>query len=100
MARGERHQGLRPHRTSAAPDRTCDPKERGERGTALEAAPHVKAAERMGEMGKVLWHTVMSLDELIAGQDDDMDWVFGIDGGSGETAAAWKANGASGKAPF
>ena len=42
----------------------------------------------MGEMGKLLWHTVMSLDGFIAGRDDDMDWVFGIDGGSGETAAA------------
>jgi dihydrofolate reductase len=42
----------------------------------------------MGEMGRVLWHTVMSLDGFVAGRDDDMDWIFGIDGGSGETAAA------------
>jgi hypothetical protein len=29
----------------------------------------------MSEMGKVLWHTVMSLDGFIAGRDDDMAWV-------------------------
>jgi dihydrofolate reductase len=38
-------------------------------------------------MGKVLWHTPLSLDGFIAGPDDDMGWVFGVDGGSGETAA-------------
>lgn len=48
----------------------------------------MNATEGMGVMGKVLWHTVMSLDGFIAGRDDDMGWVFGIDGGSGETAAA------------
>ena len=37
-------------------------------------------------MGKVLWHTMMSLDGFIAGPDDDMRWVFGVDGGAGETA--------------
>jgi dihydrofolate reductase len=37
-------------------------------------------------MGKVLWHTPMSLDGFIAGPDDDMGWVFEVDGGSGETA--------------
>src|SRR5919201_3432683 len=31
-------------------------------------------------MGKVLWHTMMSLDGFIAGPDDDMSWVFGLDG--------------------
>lgn len=38
-------------------------------------------------MGKLIWNTVMSLDGFIAGPDDDMTWVFGVDGGSGETAA-------------
>jgi len=38
-------------------------------------------------MEKLIWHTVMSLDGYIAGRDDDMDWVFGVDGGSGETVA-------------
>lgn len=38
-------------------------------------------------MSKVIWHAVMSLDGFIAGPDDDMQWVFGVDGGSGETAA-------------
>jgi dihydrofolate reductase len=38
-------------------------------------------------MGKVLWHTMMSLDGFVAGPDDDMGWVFGVDGGAGETAA-------------
>jgi len=28
-------------------------------------------------MGKVLWHTMVSLDGFIAGPDDDMQWVFG-----------------------
>jgi dihydrofolate reductase len=37
-------------------------------------------------MGKVLWHTPLSLDGFIAGPDDDMRWVFGVDGGSGQTA--------------
>ena len=37
-------------------------------------------------MGKVLWHTMMSLDGFIAGRNDDMDWVFGLDGGDGQTA--------------
>ena len=35
--------------------------------------------------GKVLWHTMMSLDGFIAGPDDDMGWVFGVDGGPGQT---------------
>ena len=39
-------------------------------------------------MGRVLWHLVMSLDGFTAGGDDDMEWIFGIDGGSGGTAAA------------
>src|SRR5262249_62332187 len=37
-------------------------------------------------MGKVLWHTMLSLDGYIAGPDDDMRWVFGVDGGPGQTA--------------
>jgi|SRR5215471_18135462 len=37
-------------------------------------------------MGKVLWHTMLSLDGFIAGPGDDMGWVFGVDGGSGQTA--------------
>jgi dihydrofolate reductase len=36
--------------------------------------------------GKVIWHTMMSLDGFIAGPSDDMQWVFGVDGGDGETA--------------
>jgi dihydrofolate reductase len=38
-------------------------------------------------MQKLIWHTPMSLDGCIAGRDDDMDWIFGIDGGSAETVA-------------
>ena len=38
-------------------------------------------------VGKLLWHTMMSLDGFIAGPDDDMDWVFGVDGGEGGTVA-------------
>jgi dihydrofolate reductase len=37
-------------------------------------------------MGKVLLHTPLSLDGFIAGPDDDMGWVFDVDGGSGQTA--------------
>ena len=36
-------------------------------------------------MSKVLWHTMMSLDGFIAGPNDDMQWVFGVDGGAGQT---------------
>jgi dihydrofolate reductase len=36
-------------------------------------------------VGKVLWHTMMSLDGFIAGPNDDMSWAFGLDAGSGET---------------
>ncbi len=36
-------------------------------------------------MGKVLWHTPLSLDGFIAGPDDDMRWIFDVDGGSGQT---------------
>jgi dihydrofolate reductase len=37
-------------------------------------------------MGKVLWHTMMSLDGFIAGPNDDMQWVFDIAGGPSQTA--------------
>ncbi len=37
-------------------------------------------------MGKVLWHTPLSLDGFIAGPDDDMGWLFDVDGGSGQSA--------------
>jgi dihydrofolate reductase len=36
-------------------------------------------------MGKVLWHTMMSLDGFISGPNDDMQWAFGVDGGAGQT---------------
>lgn len=36
-------------------------------------------------MGKLIWHTMMSLDGFIAGPNDDMSWVFGVESGSGET---------------
>jgi dihydrofolate reductase len=36
-------------------------------------------------MGKLLWHTMMSLDGFIAGPNDDMSWAFGVGAGSGET---------------
>ncbi len=36
-------------------------------------------------MGKLLWHTMMSLDGFIAGPDGDMSWVFGTAAGSRET---------------
>jgi dihydrofolate reductase len=38
-------------------------------------------------MSKLLWHTMMSLDGFVSGPDDDMDWVFEVDGGDGGTAA-------------
>jgi dihydrofolate reductase len=45
--------------------------------------------ERKGHaMDKVLWHTVMSLDGFVAGPDDEMGWVFGVDGGEGRTVDA------------
>jgi dihydrofolate reductase len=36
-------------------------------------------------VGKLLWHTMTSLDGFIAGPNDDMSWVFGVDAGSSET---------------
>ena len=36
-------------------------------------------------MGKVLWHTMMSLDGFIAGPNDEMEWMSGVDGGEGRT---------------
>jgi dihydrofolate reductase len=36
-------------------------------------------------MGKVLWNTVLSLDGFVAGPDDDMGWVFDVDGGPSRT---------------
>ena len=36
-------------------------------------------------MGKLLWHTMMSLDGFIAGPNDDMSWAFGMDAGSRDT---------------
>jgi dihydrofolate reductase len=38
-------------------------------------------------MGQVRWHTMMSLDGFTAGPDDDMQWVFSVDGGDGGIAA-------------
>jgi dihydrofolate reductase len=32
-------------------------------------------------MGRLLWHTMMSLDGFIAGPDDDMQWAFGVEAG-------------------
>lgn len=37
-------------------------------------------------LGRILWHTMLSLDGYIAGHDDDMQWVFGVDDGGGGTA--------------
>src|SRR3954466_11463335 len=41
--------------------------------------------ERSSGVGKLIWHTMMSLDGFIAGPNDDMSWAFGMDAGSGET---------------
>ena len=41
---------------------------------------------RCMRMDKVLWNTMMSLDGFIAGPNDDMQWVFGVDGGAGQTS--------------
>ncbi len=46
------------------------------------------ATEMEFGMGKLLWHTMMSLDGFIAGPNQDMSWVFGLDAGSGETVDA------------
>jgi dihydrofolate reductase len=35
-------------------------------------------------MATLRWHTMMSLDGFIAGRGDDMEWVFGVDGGADE----------------
>jgi dihydrofolate reductase len=38
-------------------------------------------------VGKLRWHTMMSLDGFIAGPEDDMDWAFEVDAGDGGTIA-------------
>ena len=38
-------------------------------------------------MGKLLWHTMMTLDGFTAGANDDMSWAFGQDAGSGANIA-------------
>jgi dihydrofolate reductase len=38
-------------------------------------------------VGKLIWHTMMSLDGFIAGPNDDMSWAFGVDSGPSETIA-------------
>ena len=38
-------------------------------------------------MNKLIWQTMMSLDGFIAGPNDDMSWVFGVDSGPSETIA-------------
>ncbi|QZY29090.1 dihydrofolate reductase family protein [Nocardioides coralli] len=35
--------------------------------------------EGSSAVGKVLWHTLMSLDGFVAGPDDDMGWALGVD---------------------
>ena len=39
-------------------------------------------------MGKLIWQTMMSLYGFIAGPNDDMSWVFGVDSGPSETIAS------------
>jgi dihydrofolate reductase len=46
---------------------------------------HETSDDGSAGMGKLLWHTMMSLDGFVAGPDDDMSWAFGLDAGSGET---------------
>jgi dihydrofolate reductase len=36
-------------------------------------------------MGRLLWHTMMSLDGFIAGPNEDMQWMSDVDGGARET---------------
>jgi dihydrofolate reductase len=42
-------------------------------------------SERERELGKLLWHTMMSLDGFIAGPNHDMQWMSGVEGGAGQT---------------
>ena len=44
--------------------------------------------ERSSRVGRLLWHTMMSLDGFIAGPNDDMSWAFGTHAGSRETVDA------------
>lgn len=44
------------------------------------------AADR--PLGRVLWHTTVSLDGYIADPAEEMDWVFELDHGQSVTAAA------------
>ena len=51
-------------------------------------------------MGKLLWHTMMSLDGFIAGPNHDMSWVFGLDAGSRETVDAVLGSTGAFRGPF
>src|SRR5918994_693771 len=53
--------------------------------SSLDLGHNARDLERSSGMGKVLWHTMMSLDGFIAGPNDDMSWAFGLAPGSGET---------------
>lgn len=52
-----------------------------------DAASSVGKGARVDSMGTLLWHTMMSLDGFIAGPNDDMSGLFGVEGGGGETIA-------------
>ena len=39
-------------------------------------------------MGKLIWQTMMSVDGFVAGANDDMSWVFGVDSVPSETVAS------------
>lgn len=39
-------------------------------------------------VGKLIWHTMMSLDGFIAGPNDDMGWAFGVESGPSEAVAS------------
>ncbi len=59
------------------------PDDFGSRRTSQECSR--RRLEEALHVGKVLWHTVMSLDGFVAGPGDDMRWAFEVEAGSDET---------------
>ncbi len=59
------------------------PDDFGSRRTSQECSR--RRLEEALHVGKVLWHTVMSLDGFVAGPGDDMRWAFEVEAGSEET---------------
>ena len=58
---------------------------RRRRGVTHHCVTTPYTTEKGQAVGKLLWHTMMTLDGFTAGPNDDMSWMSGLDAGSRET---------------